>query len=70
MKFIEKLFSLLKIVVISSIVIPLILGLFLLLGNQTKGFAIAMLNASMIGVINYIALTYLKKWVMGEESKC
>lgn len=69
MKFLEKLFRLLKIVVISSIVFPLVLGLLLLLGNQTKGFAIVMFNASMIGVVNYIALMYLKKWVMKEASK-
>ena len=65
MKFIERIFKLLTVVVTLSILIPLLMATILYFGHDTQIFAWVMLNAALIGVVNLIALHYLKKWVIG-----
>ena len=65
MKFIERIFKLLTVVVTLSILIPLLMATILYFGHATQIFAWVMLNAALIGVVNLIALHHLKKWVRG-----
>ena len=65
MKFIERIFKLLTVVVTLSILIPLLSAVILYFGHDTQIFAWVMVNAALIGVVNLIVLHYLKKWVRG-----
>lgn len=69
MNFIEKILKVITYTVYASIVIPLILALILYFGNDTIGFAWVMLNASAIGVVNLIALQFLKKLLRGTKNE-
>lgn len=69
MNFIEKLLKLITYVVLASIAIPLVLAIILYFGKDTVGFAWVMLNAAGIGVINLIALHYLKKLIRGTTNE-
>ncbi len=69
MNFIEKILKVITYTVVASIVIPLILALILYFGKDTIGFAWVMLNASAIGVVNLIALQFLKKLLRGTKNE-